>query len=186
MNAKDLQIVYYPSPKLREKSAEVVLPLHKKWESILPAMAGIMTAHDGVGLAGPQVGIRERVILVFTQDGVLPLFNPEVMRHSQKTKLDEEGCLSIPETYGMVRRFYSIRVRAISQQGKSFEFDAAGLFARILQHEIDHTNGILFIDRLESYTKNPMNLPKPKPQGAKILAIKTALERKKREGEEGN
>lgn len=118
-----------------------------------------MQKNNGVGISAIQIGTPKRMIAYEykkTKDAInnwpnLPLkvlINPEIIKISKKTKVDEEGCLSFPNLFGEVERPYSVKVRALDLKGKLTEFDATGLEARVVQHEIDHLDGILFIDRL--------------------------------------
>jgi len=107
-----------------------------------------MYAAKGIGLAAPQVGRTEQVAVVDVHDNPLVIINPEVVVAAGKTVKGEEGCLSIPDIYGDVERPERVRVRAMNLDGETFEVDADELFARCLQHEIDHLHGKLFIDYL--------------------------------------
>lgn len=113
---------------------------------LLDDMAETMYADDGVGIAGPQVGVLRRVIVVDVGKGVLKLVNPEIISYSGE-QVDVEGCLSIPGVHGEVKRPENVMVRAINEKGKNVEISASGLEARALCHEIDHLDGILFIDK---------------------------------------
>jgi peptide deformylase len=101
----------------------------------------------GIGLAAPQIGRTERLAVVEVDEHKLVIINPEVVHTEGKAKA-EEGCLSIPDIYGDVERPERVRVRATDLDGKTFEVEADGLFARCLQHEIDHLHGKLFLDYL--------------------------------------
>ncbi|HIJ65098.1 MAG TPA: peptide deformylase, partial [Candidatus Hydrogenedentes bacterium] len=112
-------------------------------------MLDTMHAYEGVGLAGPQVGVGRQIITV-QEPGGQPrcLLNPDiVLREGQET--GEEGCLSFPELYAVVPRAERIRVIGFDEKGASVEFEAAGMLARIIQHEVDHLSGVVFIDRLD-------------------------------------
>ena len=106
-----------------------------------------MHAAKGIGLAAPQVGRSERLAVVDVDQNPIVIINPEVLLAEGKAKA-EEGCLSIPDIYGDVERPAKVRVRALDIEGREFEVDADELFARCLQHEIDHLHGKLFIDYL--------------------------------------
>jgi peptide deformylase len=111
-----------------------------------------MRAAAGVGLAAPQVGVSERVFVVDTSFGrrpgeVLVLVNPEFERR-EGMQLEEEGCLSVPGFHATVARPASVRIRGLSRSGEPVVMDATGLLARALQHEMDHLDGVLFVDRL--------------------------------------
>ena len=125
-------------------------------------MFDTMYAEEGVGLAAPQVGVSERIIVIDPQQDELPAFaliNPEIVEVSKETEKGEEGCLSIPGLRELVERSYRVVVRGLTPEGQRRELDVEGLPARILQHEIDHLDGILFIDRV-SPLKRKMLLAK--------------------------
>lgn len=137
-------IVKHPDPILREKSVPVrhITPnIHK----LLDDMAETMYAANGVGLAAPQVGINKRIVVIDTGDGIIELINPEIIA-MEGEQIGPEGCLSIPGITGEVKRAQMCKVRALDRHGKPFEMAGEGLLARAFQHEIDHLNGILFID----------------------------------------
>jgi peptide deformylase len=110
-------------------------------------MFDTMRAAKGIGLAAPQVGRSEQLAVVEVEQNPIVIINPEVIYAEGKAKA-EEGCLSIPDIYGDVERPAKVRVRALDIEGRAFEVDADELFARCLQHEIDHLHGKLFIDYL--------------------------------------
>jgi peptide deformylase len=110
-------------------------------------MFDTMHAAKGIGLAAPQVGRSEQLAVVDVEQNPIVIINPEVILAEGKAKA-EEGCLSIPDIYGDVERPANVRVRALDIEGRPFEVDADELFARCLQHEIDHLHGKLFIDYL--------------------------------------
>lgn len=109
---------------------------------------------DGIGLAAPQIGVSQRILVVDVRrsdeeaPGPLALVNPRVVTSSKDTDKAPEGCLSIPGLEDVVTRPTAIRVEAVDVEGRAVELEADGLFARALQHEIDHLDGVLFIDRL--------------------------------------
>lgn len=110
----------------------------------------LMERADGIGLAAPQVGINERFFVVKIDDGIERIFiNPEIIQTSQSMCTMEEGCLSVPKFYAPVTRAEKITVQYVDQAGKPCILEADGLLARVIQHENDHLNGVLFIDKLE-------------------------------------
>jgi peptide deformylase len=112
-----------------------------------------MYAAEGIGLAGPQVGVSRRIIVVdVRQEGVEPmaLINPRVIEAGSRTEKAEEGCLSIPGVSAAVERPEQVTVEALDIEGHPVRLEADGLLARCLQHEIDHLDGILFLDRVDS------------------------------------
>ena len=114
-----------------------------------------MYAAQGIGLAAPQIGVLERVIVVDVHEKGEPpnpirLANPEIVWTSDEKSVCEEGCLSVPEQYAEVTRPKAVRVRYLDEKNKVREMDADGMLATCIQHEIDHLNGVLFVDYLSS------------------------------------
>ncbi len=131
---------------LRQQSKEVkkITPALVR---LLEDMAETMEAAVGVGLAAPQVGIGKRIIVVrHERDTVLELINPVVLK-AAGIETGSEGCLSCPGLYGEVERAAEVEVEGLNREGKKIRINGEGLLARILQHEIDHLNGILFVDK---------------------------------------
>jgi len=155
---------------LRTKSAKVTA-FGKDLDKLIQDMIDSMRAHNGVGISAPQIGVLKRVLVYEYikppssrgKEANIPLrvlINPEVVKSSKKLVIDEEGCLSFPQLYGQVERPGSVRVRAQDIDGKTKEWNATGLEARVIQHELDHLNGVLFIDKLiggELYTYRPVD-----------------------------
>lgn len=146
-------VVLYPDAPLTRKAAPYknVGPDVAK---LAAEMFEVMEEFDGCGLAGPQVGIAKR-ILVFREpenNTDMCLINPEILEAEGREFL-EEGCLSLPQVYAMVPRATRLRVRALNQHGTPLEFEAHNMMARIIQHEVDHLDGIVFIDRLDVLTR---------------------------------
>ncbi len=137
-------------PVLRTKAKEVK-ELSNKTKELLDNMSETMYAAPGVGLAAPQVGILQKIIVIDVDDkhGLIELINPEIIESSEITTIMEEGCLSIPEKTGKVSRPVRVKVKGIDRNGKEIVIEADGLLARVLQHEIDHLEGVLFIDVME-------------------------------------
>ncbi len=142
-----LTIITHPHATLRRKADLVPVKEIKKHHSFVKDMIETMRDAQGIGLAAPQVDVSKRILVVNTKDGPLALFNAEIKKKSFKKEEAEEGCLSIPGMFGMVKRHASITVKAYNHEAEPVTIEAQGLFARVLQHEIDHINGILFIDR---------------------------------------
>ncbi|TEB05742.1 Peptide deformylase 1 [Pelotomaculum schinkii] len=136
---------------LREK-ARAVPKITPNIIKLLDNMARTMYMAKGVGLAAPQVGISKRVIVVDTGDGLHELINPEIVR-SEGQEIDNEACLSIPGLMGEVARATLVEVKSLDRNGKECRLRAKGFFARALQHEIDHLDGVLFIDRAKNISK---------------------------------
>lgn len=140
------QITKVGDPVLRE-NAKKVPKITPNIVKLLENMADTMRDGDGVGLAAPQIGISKRVVVVDVGDGLIELINPEIVS-SEGEEIDCEGCLSIPGIQGDVIRAGKVTVEALNRFGKKFSITGEGLLARCLQHEIDHLNGVLFIDKI--------------------------------------
>lgn len=143
-----LKIIKEPNPILRQKTKEIKEITEKILRLILD-MAPTMKEHKGVGLAANQVGQNISLCLISTEKGPLALINPKITWKSLRKEIEEEGCLSCPGVYGLVKRSKIIYVKALDKEGKLISFRAEGFMARVIQHEIDHLNGILIIDKLE-------------------------------------
>lgn len=144
-----LDILHFPDPRLRIK-ARPVLAVTDATRRLIKDMLETMYAAPGIGLAATQVGVDERVIVVdVSEDSDSPqaFINPEILS-LEGTEVMQEGCLSVPGVYEDVERAARIRVRALDRDGQQLEFDADGLLAVCIQHEIDHLNGKLFVDYL--------------------------------------
>jgi len=120
-----------------------------QWNSTAMEMFLTMQKGKGVGLAGPQIGLRQRIYETHIEDDIPRVFiNPSIIETSQDTVKSEEGCLSVPGTWADVIRPRTVKVQAWNEKGRSFTLEAGGLLARVILHEYDHLEGILFIDRL--------------------------------------
>ena len=166
------EIVQYGSKILRRK-ADLVSEVDDDLHVLIRDLFDSLAEAEGVGLAAPQIGVSRRVIVVDisgTESDIPPLalVNP-VIDIGQGMTTSEEGCLSIPDVYGEVSRYTNIDVSALDQNGQTFKFNAEGFHARVLQHEIDHLDGKLFIDHIAPLKRQLM---------------RGALKRIKREGEQ--
>ncbi|MFA5124220.1 MAG: peptide deformylase [Patescibacteria group bacterium] len=148
-----LKILTIPHPLLRKKALTIKNPLDKEIQKLIPQMVEIMLAKDGVGLAAPQIGQGIRLITVRHKDGNLVMLNPQIIKKSMIKEWDEEGCLSVPNIYGDVRRCKKITVKFVDSTGKSRKLTGEGLLARVVQHEVDHLDGVLFIDKAKNLRK---------------------------------
>jgi peptide deformylase len=115
--------------------------------TLIKDMQETMYAADGVGLAAPQVGILKRIAVVDVGEGIVSLINPEIL-DAEGEYLDEEGCLSIPGEQGVVSRPKKIKVKATNEKGQEIIFEAIDFFARAICHELDHLDGVLFVDKV--------------------------------------
>ncbi|MDD4272041.1 MAG: peptide deformylase [Patescibacteria group bacterium] len=151
-----LKILTQPNPILRKKSAEINPAAIKSRElkSLASSMVKTMIKADGVGLAAPQIGKNIRLIVINSKDGVFCLVNPKFIKKSWARELGQEGCLSIPGVFGEVKRHKKISLAYYNQEGKKVKLTAEGMMARVIQHEIDHLDGILFIDKAVKIEKN--------------------------------
>jgi len=142
----------FPDPVLKQKSRRVKI-LDNSVEHLIGDMLETMHYAQGVGLAAPQIGIPLRVIVIgIPGEEEIALINPEVVRRRGERLLDE-GCLSIPGYVGMIKRSEIVTIKGRNLSGKEIRIKADGLLAQALEHEIDHINGVLYIDHLESLDK---------------------------------
>ena len=151
-----LDILRYPDPRLH-KVARPVAAVDERIRRLVDDMLETMYSAEGVGLAATQVDVHERVIVIDTseaRDQPLVLINPELVETSEEMMLAEEGCLSVPEIYDKVSRHARVKVRALDRSGESREFDAEGLLAVAVQHEMDHLLGKVFVEYLSPLKRN--------------------------------
>ena len=151
-----LEIIKYPDPRLKEVSQEVTDFDGELRDFIADLEQTMRAGPGGVGIAAPQVGRLQRIVIVdvsskpkIKQHGRLVLINPEILEWEGMAK-GREGCMSVPDFTGNVIRAKNIRLRAQDEQGEFHEYDMEGFEARAVQHEIDHLDGLLFLDRLVS------------------------------------
>ena len=135
------------SPVLRERSREVQV-VDDEVRAFVDAMFETMDANKGVGLAANQVGKALRVAVIDADEKRITLINPRITRVGDEREAEEEGCLSIPEIFAEVTRPLTVTLEALDRDGKPYTLEADGLLARAIQHEIDHLDGILFLDRV--------------------------------------
>ena len=166
-----LTIITHPNDILRIRASRIEVPLSPDVITLGSEMIETMRSADGVGLAGPQVGQSQRICIIrsgcveykdihdeekkqikdlLKKDGDLVLINPKIVKRSKVCEWGEEGCLSIPWVYGEVERACTINVEAISSLSEPISFIAWNFFARVIQHEVDHLDGILFIDKAKN------------------------------------
>ena len=145
-----LTILRFPDPRLHTV-AKPVAQVDTRIRQLVDDMLQTMYEADGVGLAATQVDVHERLLVMDTsdtRDKPQVLINPEIIARSTETKRNEEGCLSVPTIYDEVERPARVTVRALDRDGQPFEFDAEGLAAVCVQHEMDHLLGKVFVDYL--------------------------------------
>ena len=141
-----LPLTYFPTATLREPSDRLTV-FDADLKKLVADMADTMKANKGIGLAAPQVGKNIQLTIINTENGILPLVNPRIYFKSFRKNWDEEGCLSIPQVFGQVKRANKVTVRAQDINGKKIVVRGNGLLARVMLHEIDHLRGALFIEK---------------------------------------
>ncbi len=146
-----LEIKKYPDPVLKQKAQEIT-DINGTLQELIDNMVETMYEAPGIGLAANQVGHLKRVIVVDITAGkekgnLIVLLNPQIVETEGKTD-SEEGCLSVPKYTNVIKRAEKVLVRGLDREGKPVEIEAEGLLSRAFQHEIDHLDGVLFIDRL--------------------------------------
>jgi peptide deformylase len=145
------KILTYPDPELKKKSAPVTV-INEKTRELILDMAETMYDAPGVGLAAPQIGVHQRVVVIDVSANdeapeLIVAINPVIV-HAEGESYEEEGCLSVPKYAANVRRHASVVVKALNLEGEEITCKAEGLLAVAFQHEIDHLDGILFIDHI--------------------------------------
>lgn len=149
------QVLHYPDKRLNQK-AKPVTEFTAELQALIDEMFAIMYKSNGVGLAATQIGVDLQLTVI---DPVgdkklqLVLVNPEIIEAKEFVK-KEEGCLSVPHYYDAVQRATKVKIRALDRHGKPFEMEDSGKLAHIFQHEIDHLNGILYVDKLSPLRKD--------------------------------
>lgn len=147
-----MDIKVYPDPVLRAGNEEVQA-FDEDLKRFLKDMKETMYEKDGVGLAAPQVGVNRKIAVVSFENREYVLINPKIVE-AQGTQLGEEGCLSIPGIYEKVKRADRVVVEALDEDGEPVRIEAEGFLARAFSHEIDHLNGVLFIDHLSALKRS--------------------------------
>ena len=153
-----LPILIFPDPHLRRRARAVTAADQAEVRTLLPRMFETMYHAPGIGLAAPQIGVDLRVAVVDVaadeKPAPLALINPEIVAASSERTVREEGCLSLPGQYADVGRPAQIRLRYLDETGARRELDADGLLAACIQHELDHLDGVLFVDHLTALRRN--------------------------------
>jgi peptide deformylase len=152
-----LEILQAPHPVLKAEAAPVA-KVDDRVRQLAADMFETMYKAPGIGLAAPQVGVSERLVVLDVAEGEerrpMVLVNPEIVWKSGARSTAEEGCLSLPGQFADVTRPVAVKVRYLDAQGEAREFEAEGLLARCVQHEIDHLDGVLFVDHLSALKRN--------------------------------
>lgn len=142
-----MKIITYPNPILDTKAKNIKNPLDPKIKKLIPEMLKTMRENNGMGLAAPQIGESIRLCIVEYVGKTYVLINPKITSHSNIKIKSEEGCLSFPQKFIPVERFETVQVRYLNEKGEKCKIKATDLLARAFQHEIDHLDGIVFINR---------------------------------------
>lgn len=160
MKNKVVKIVQQEDKVLHKIAKDFTLSEIKKPETkklIKTMIETLDSQKDGVGLAGPQIGVSKRIFVVsknVTSDGkTMVCINPKIVKTSKETKMLEEGCLSVRWVYGEVKRYTKVTLEYLDEDGKKQERGAGGLLSHIFQHEVDHLDGILFIDKAQNLSE---------------------------------
>ncbi len=142
-----MEVLHHPSPVLKSPASAVDVASDTTLRDLVRAMAETMYAENGVGLAAPQVGVDKRIIVFDVDDHLAALCNPTITESSEETEVDDEGCLSVPGISVPVERSTRIVCTGQTIDGQEIRLEAEAFLARVLQHEIDHLDGILILDR---------------------------------------
>lgn len=143
-----LPIVTYPDPRLKKKTQEIDNPKDPLIQELIFDMLETMKENHGMGLAAPQVGKSVRLCVIRFERKTYILINPQIKSKSWGKEIADEGCLSFPGQFIPIKRSKKVKVTAKNKAGKEITLEAEGLLARALQHEIDHLDGILYIERI--------------------------------------
>ncbi len=164
--AKELEILINPNPKLRQKSRQIKADEIQtaEFKELMLDMEKTMLKKDGAGLAAPQIGQNIRLIVINQDKKSLFLINPQITKRSWAREIEDEGCLSVLDKkgkiiYGPVERYKKINCIYLDAKGQKKKIKAEKMLARVIQHEIDHLNGILFIDKLVDKKKKKKEAP---------------------------
>lgn len=145
-----LDVLRFPDERLRTKATPVA-EVNEDIKNIVADMFETMYAENGVGLAATQVNIHQRIVVIDVSEDKeqsYVLINPEIIKKNDEIMINEEGCLSVPSNYAKVERHTEVTVKALDINGEEFELDATELLSICIQHELDHLDGVLFVDYL--------------------------------------
>jgi peptide deformylase len=143
-----MKILEYPNETLRKVSEKVADPTSVKTKQLILNMTKTLRSNNGLGLAAPQVGENLQICVIEIENELFVLINPEIKSLSKEKIPSQEGCLSFPNKYLDLERHKRVKVKATDTNGKKQMIRARGLLARVIQHEIDHLNGVLIVDRV--------------------------------------
>jgi peptide deformylase len=150
-------VITNPNNVLRVKSEFVELDeiASSEIKTLIQDLKETMVIENGIGIAAPQIGVHKQIILVTAGETAQALINPKIVKRSFRKIITEEGCLSVPGVFGLVKRNRLVKVEAFDENGEEITVSAEGLSSVVIQHEIDHLNGVLFIDKVRKYTQPP-------------------------------
>ena len=151
-----LKIVKDPNPILRQKAVKIKNPLDQKIQELILNMFETLSSSNGVGLAAPQVGESLRLCVIEVEGVQYALINPKITAKSRKKVMGDEGCLSFPGQFFSISRCDEVQVRYTDKDGNPCKIKGQGLLGRALQHEIDHLDGILFVDKIKKKKIHPV------------------------------
>lgn len=154
-------VVKIPAQVLRQKAVPIER-IAAKHQKLMDDMIRAMKTANGVGIAAPQLGSGVRIIVIAPEGKPLALVNPVIVEASEEKEIGEEGCLSIPGLYGDVERSSDVVVEAYDRKGNPIAYEMSGMAARVVQHEVDHLDGVLFIDLVDKATLHWMDPEKPR------------------------
>ncbi len=165
----NLKILKHPNSVLRKKGQDLKFPLNEPTRKLIKDMHQTLVKAQGIGLAAPQVGYSLNLVVINLEHLGVPAFtliNPVITKFSKNQTDLEEGCLSIPGIYGIVERPEKIEFCAYTEAGQKISAKADAMLAKVIQHEVDHINGVLIIDKIKKYTDGVGNAaPKAHEQG---------------------
>ena len=142
-----MELIYYPSPLLKSVS-EPIVTINEDIKTLISNLTELMISNRGVGISAIQAGYNCRLFLIYVNKKVKVFINPEIVAFSNVKVALEEGCLSIPNTNAKVSRPHVVVVKALNEHGKEFAIQADKMEARVIQHELDHLNGVLYFERI--------------------------------------
>lgn len=147
LNVESMKIITYPNEILKKKAKKIKDPLDAEIQKLIKKMIETLQTAEGAGLAAPQIGKSIRLCIIRYEEVTRVLINPQITSYSKAAILREEGCLSFPGKFIPIKRAEKIKVRYTDEKENKIKTKAEGILARIIQHEVDHLNGVLFIER---------------------------------------